>query len=163
MDEEKAHYPLLHVEDVLPILSKIAIFGALNEKQLFKLFRLLETASYGAGEFIYHKGELPRYIYIIRSGEVKIIIDDPRVSLELISFGAGDCFGETALIGLQPHFSSALAVVSTELIMLKKKALLSLYEEDKELFGMLILNIARETARRLHAADEVLMNYILKH
>lgn len=49
----------------------------------------------------------------------------------------------------------------TELIVLARRAPLNIYETDKELFGLLILNIARETARKLHKEDEALARYML--
>ena len=42
------------------------------------------------------------------------------------------------------------------------KSLLSIFESDKEVFGILILNIARETARRLHQSNEALVRMLLK-
>jgi len=159
----KTYYPLLHVEEVVPILNKIAIFGGLTERQLYAIFKLLKTVNYDEGEYIYKRGDAPSHIYIIEKGEIKVLIDAENVSLELISLGIGDCFGETSVIGIQPHSSSALAIKSTELIVLERSALLDIYEKDKELFGMFILNIARETARRLHKSDDELARYILNH
>ena len=158
----KVYYPLLHIEEVIPILNKIAIFGGFNEKQLYEIFKLLKTVHYDEGETIYQHGEPPSHIYIIRQGEVKIIFDSDEGSLEIITFGVGDCFGETSVIGIQPHFTTALAVVPVELIVLERSVLLNIYETDKELFGMLILNIAREMARRLHKSDKALVDYTLK-
>ena len=56
--------------------------------------------------------------------------------------------------------SSALAAADTDLIVLDRHALLSIFELDKELFSLLILNIAREACRRLHKADDVLLHYV---
>ena len=41
MNQKHTHEPFLKIEEILPILNKISIFGALNEKQLFAVFRLL--------------------------------------------------------------------------------------------------------------------------
>lgn len=160
MTEHKVYYPLLDIENVLPILNKIAIFGGLSDKQLYTIFRLLQKVSYKAGEFIFKQGDSPNHIYIIWSGEVKIVADVEETPLEIITFGIGDCFGETAVIGIQAHSASALAVEDTELIVLSRPALLSIFDSDKELFGMLILNIAREACRRLHRTDEILLHYV---
>ena len=46
-----------------------------------------------------------------------MMIDNDGVYLELISFKEGDCFGETSVIGIQSHSSSAKAVMPTELIV----------------------------------------------
>jgi CRP/FNR family transcriptional regulator, cyclic AMP receptor protein len=161
MGDKKIYEPLWDIENVLPVLDKIAVFGGLSDKQLYTVFRLLQKVSYLAGETIFIQGEEPSHIYIIRSGEVKIVVDSDNRTLELITFTTGDCFGETSVIGIQPHSASALAVKDTELIVLPRKALLSIFEADKELFGLLILNIAREACRRLHKSDEILMHYVV--
>ena len=158
---EKIYYPLLHSAEVTPLLNKISVFGGLNDKQLYEIFKLLKTVNYGEGEFIYKRGEASSHIYIIKQGEVKMMIDNEGIFLELISFKEGDCFGETSVVGIQSHSSSALAVRPTELIVLEPRILLNIFETDKELFGMLILNIARETARRLHQSNEALVQYML--
>lgn len=157
---DKMYEPLLDIENILPILSKIAILGGLNDKQLYTVFRLLQKVSYGTGEFIFKQGDSPSHIYIIRSGEVKIVADVEDTPLEIITFGVGDCFGETAVIGIQAHSAGALAVEDTELMVLSRPALLSIFDSDKELFGLLILNIAREACRRLHKTDEIFLHYV---
>lgn len=158
----KIYYPLIHVEEVIKILNKIAIFGGLSEKQLYPLFKLLKIVNYEEGEYIFKRGDEPSHIYIIKNGKVKILIDKNGSALEIITYGPGDCFGETSAIGIQIHSSSALVVENAELIVLERSALLNIFETDKELFGMLILNIARETARRLHQSDEVLEKFLLE-
>ncbi len=159
----KIYSPLTNPQDIIPMIKKISIFGGLSSHQLEEIFRLLKTVSYDEGEFIYKRGDASSYIYIIKQGEVKMLIDNEAICLELISFKDGDCFGETSVIGIQSHSSSALAIKPTQLIILEPHCLLNIYETDKELFGMLILNIARETARRLHQSNEALVRYMLKN
>ncbi|MBF0571034.1 MAG: cyclic nucleotide-binding domain-containing protein [Candidatus Omnitrophica bacterium] len=158
---EKVYYPLIAIDEVSALLNKISVFGSLNNSQLQEVFKLLKTVKYGEGEFIYKRGDASSYIYIIKQGEVKMVIDNEDVFLELISFRQGDCFGETSVIGIQSHSSSALAVKPTELIVLEPGSLLSIFETDPEVFGILILNIARETARRLRQSNEALVQYMI--
>jgi CRP-like cAMP-binding protein len=66
------------------------------------------------------------------------------------------------VIGIQPHRGTAIAMTDTDLIVLSRNTLLSIYESDKELFSILILNIAREVCRRLHESDDILLHYVLK-
>jgi hypothetical protein len=37
---------------------------------------------------------------------------------------------------------------------------MSIYASDKELFSILILNIAREVCRRLYASDDIFLHYL---
>ena len=159
---EKQLLPLLDVEDVLSILNEISIFAGLSDKQLYTLFRLLEKTSYKKGEKIFEQGRQPSHIYIILSGSVKLVINEKSDLLELIVLGEGQCFGETSVIGIQPHAATAIAVEDTELIVLSRNALLSSLKTDLELFSILILNIAREACRRLHKTDEILLHYVFR-
>ncbi|MCM8776178.1 MAG: cyclic nucleotide-binding domain-containing protein [Candidatus Omnitrophica bacterium] len=157
---DKIRYRPLDKKRVVPILNKISIFGGLSDEQLTRIFKLLEGISYKAGEVIFRQGDEASHIYIILSGTVKIVVGADYEPLELVSFSTGQCFGETSVIGIQPHSATAIAVTDTELMVLERRDLLSIFESDKELFGLLILNIAREACRRLHKSDEVLLHYI---
>jgi CRP/FNR family cyclic AMP-dependent transcriptional regulator len=159
---EKQLFPLLDIEDVLPILNEISIFAGLSDKQLYTLFRLLEKAYYKKEDKVFEQGCQPSNIYIIKSGSVKLVINEKSDLLELIVFEEGQCFGETSVIGIQPHAATAIATEDTELIVLSRNALLSLMKIDLELFSILILNIAREACRRLHKTDEILLHYVLR-
>ena len=161
MPDKKIYSPLTDTESVLSVLDKIAIFGGLSNEQLHNVFSLLKKVTYNKNEIIFKQGEPPSHIYIVRSGKVKLYIEVDQAKLELIEFDVGSCFGESSLIGIQAHTASALAVEETELIVLSGQTLLSLYESNKDIFGMIILNIARETCRRLHQADDALLHYVL--
>ena len=163
VNQHKEYEPLCSVDDVLPILDQISIFGGLSEIQLYKIFKLLQRVHYAEQELIFHQGDQPTYIYVVISGRVRLVFDVEEHPLSKGEFGPGACFGETSVIGIQSHSASTLAVEPTELMVLSKQALMSLFEEDKELFGMLILNIAREASRRLHQTDALLLHYIHDH
>lgn len=158
---DKTYLPLTDIENVLPILDKIAIFGGLNEKQLHVVFKLLKKVSYDKNDIIFKRGESPSQVYIVRSGKVKLYVDAQGEKLELVEFNVGSCFGESSLIGIESHTANAVAVEKTELIVLSGQALLSLYNCDVSTYAMIILNIARETSRRLHKADDTLLHYYL--
>ena len=56
----KVYFPLLDIENVTPILERIAIFGGLDEKQLYQLFRSLLQVEYKAGEEIFNHTSDPQ-------------------------------------------------------------------------------------------------------
>lgn len=162
MDDRKTYEPVLDIQNVLAILNKISIFAGLSDAQLYTLFKRLNKVTFRANEIVFKQGDKPSHIYIVKTGKVKLIIREDDTPLELIEFDVGHCFGEASVIGIQPHQGTAIASTDTELIVLSRTALISIYDSDKELFGILILNIAREVCRRLHATDDVLLHYLLK-
>ena len=159
MTKPRASIPLVDVESVLPIVSKISLFGGLTKAQLGTLLRLLETVGYGKGEFVFEAGDEPSDIYIVWEGSVELVLDAGGEALAEAVLGVGECFGETAVIGIERHSAGAVVKEDTKLIVLPRQVLFDLWESDKELFGMLVLNIAREACRRLHRADEILLHY----
>ncbi len=161
--DKKTYEPLLDIENVLPILNRITIFAGLSEPQLYKLFRLLSRVSYKANETVFEQGDEPGHIYIVKKGKVKLAVWEEQTPLELIVFEEGHCFGEASVVGIQRHQGTVIAVTDTELIVLSREALMSIYDSDKELFSILILNIAREVCRRLYASDDILLHYLLKN
>lgn len=162
MEDDKVYEPVPDVETVLAMLDRISIFAGLNTTQLCTLFGLLKKVRYTAHETVFEQGTQPNYIYIVERGGVKLVVWEDDTPLELVAFEPGHCFGESSVIGIQPHQGTAIATAETELIVLSRGALMSIYETDKELFGILILNIAREVCRRLHATDDILLHYRLK-
>jgi len=159
MAKPKPCVPLVDIEAVLPILNKISILGGLSDAQLYKVFRAMESVAYRAGETIFEPGDVPTHIYIIRSGKVKIVANVAGTPMELMEYVTGQCFGETAAIGILPHSATALVVEDAELLALSAGAVHALHKEDPVLFGLLVLNIAREACRRLHKADEIMLHY----
>jgi CRP-like cAMP-binding protein len=158
---EKYRLPLLDVENVLPILNRIAIFGGLDDAQLYTVFRMLETEHYNKGEFVFRQGDAPSHIRVVRSGKVHIIENVDGTPLELFEFVPGDCFGETSVIAIHPHTADALAMEDTELMVIPREKLFALYETDPKLFGVLMMNIAREACRRLNRTEDVMLHYAL--
>jgi CRP-like cAMP-binding protein len=158
---DKYRMPLLEVEQVLPILNRISLFGGLDDSQLYSVFRILETEHAKKGDFIFRQGEAPDHIRIVRSGRVRIVEEVDGTPMELAEFGPGECFGETSVIAIHRHTASALAAEACELLVLPREKLFGFHETDPELFGLLMLNIAREACRRLKRAENTMLHYAL--
>ena len=155
--------PLKNVESVLAILSKISIFGGITDEHRTEIFKRLETGFYKAGEFIFKTGDEPTHIYIVRTGGVDLQIHGDRVVLHKKELAVGECFGEASLMSMHPHTASAVATEDSEIIVLSRHALNQLRHEDPVLFSLLLMNIARELARRLKTTDDILLHYFHDH
>ena len=164
MDNARKFYePLVRAEEVLPILDKISLFGGLSETHCHTVFQYLQKVHYSPQEVIFHQGDHPSYIYIVLKGKVRLFFENNETAFPTIEFGPGACFGETSVIGIQSHSVTSMAVEDTLLVVLPREALMEIYENDKELFGLLMLNVAREASRRLHQTDKMLLNHLQHH
>ena len=149
-------------EQLLPLLRKVTIFAGLADAGLKRIVSDCNTMKYAAGRTIIRQGTPATEIYIVLEGTVKVILDMDEYPLEICEFSTGNCLGEASIIGITSHSASVTAVTDATLLVLTRKTLMHLFETDKEFFAMLILNIARELARRLHKTDELLLEYARK-
>jgi CRP-like cAMP-binding protein len=159
----KTFDPLADPESVFPILSDIALFGGLSERQLSEVCRWLEQGAFAKGEHIFRKGDDPSHIYIVTRGKIDLFIMEQGLALQKKTLVAGECFGEASLMSMQRHAATAVAREDSDVIVLSKRALLRLQKEDAALFSLLMMNIARELARRLRLTDDILLRLMQTH
>ncbi len=159
----KEYKPILNFEEISPVLKKISIFAGISNDKLGKLIKHLKKVEYKDTETVFEQGSAPTYIYIIKTGRIKLVEYVNYTPYQLIELGEGNCIGEAAIIGIQTHEVSAIAKGDVELIVIYRKTFMELFETDKDLFCLLILNIAREVSMRLTTTDNLLMHYIDKY
>jgi CRP/FNR family transcriptional regulator, cyclic AMP receptor protein len=147
-------------DELEPVLRKATIFAGLREEGLRTIVDQCDVVKAANGEVIIREGTPATEIFVLLEGRVKITLDQERSPLEICEFGPGSCLGEASVIGISAHSASAVAIEDTTYLVLSRKMLTSVFEADKEFFSYLILNIARELARRLHHTDEILLSYI---
>lgn len=161
--QNKALQPFTDIDSLLPLIKHIPIFGALSKPQLHKLFIQLKQLDFEKGECVFKQGDDADDIFIIQRGAIKLISKVDETSMDLVELQRGQCFGETSCIGIQAHSATAQVLQATRLLVLTRSSLVDFYENDKALFSLLILNIAREACRRLVASRETALHYALQH
>lgn len=149
--------PLEDPDSLLPILSSIAFLGAVSDEQRGEICKLLEVGKFNNGDYVTKRGEQPSHIYIIREGKINLELTDDDIVMHKREFKVGDCFGEAALLSLKNNTASFVAAEDSELVALSRKSLNKLRRENPELFCLLILNLARELARKLQFTDEIML------
>ena len=149
----------LSYNELFAILKGVTIFSGFGEGDLEYIRENCDLLEARIGEVVLEEGTPATEILIILKGRVTIVLNLEEEPIELIEFGPGSCIGETSVIGIQKHSASAVIIEDTILMVLKRQVLMQLFNDNKALFSLLILNIARELARRLSHTDEVLLHY----
>jgi len=147
--------PLENVESVTPIISAISLVGGFSDEQRDALFARLDYAKFQKGECIFRKGEEPTHIYIVKSGKAEIRISDGEAVVDKEELGVGECFGEVSLMSMHKHTATILVTEDCEIVALSRHALIQLKKQDITLFALLMMNIARELARRVILTDNL--------
>lgn len=140
----------IKIRDVEEIRDRVSLFGALDNSQLSTLLSYAKEQTFECDEVIFEQGQLPSDIYILLSGKVDLRVIRDDFSATHMTFVPGDCFGETAVIGIQTQMGRAKVEEDARVLTLSRFSLLDMLEHDASLFGILMMNIAREVSRRFH-------------
>jgi CRP/FNR family transcriptional regulator, cyclic AMP receptor protein len=144
---------------VRKLLGELAIFGALGDRALEQIDRLLQVHHFGAGCLVVCEGHTDKNVFIVESGEVEVLKDcsgPDTASVRLAILGPGACFGEMSLIDVMPRSASVRTTRPSVLLSFSNADLFFIYQWDLETFTLIMMNLARELSRRLRIADRLL-------
>ena len=142
------------IAQIFDMSSKFALFGGLSSEQIHMILTHSEILRVKKGDYVFRRGDSPKEIYIILGGRIGFYLEDMTIK----EFSTGFSFAESALIGIQFQVVDAKALEDSELLIISKRKLMQLFHDDSVVFGIFILNIARELARRLAMVGELLLN-----
>ena len=94
--------------------------------------------------------------YVLEQGRVRVQRGHDEQQIVLAELGAGDCFGEMAIIECANRSASIVAVESCTALRVPLAALEHVMDRDYEQFTLIQMNLARELSRRLREADRQL-------
>lgn len=102
-------------------------------------------ATFAPGEVIFDKGDKGDKMYVVRSGEVEIVIDGKIVE----TLSSGGIFGEMALIDGSPRAATARAKTDCEVAPITEKTFLFLVHETP-FFAIAVMRALADRLRRSH-------------
>ena len=80
------------------------------------------------GQVIFQQGEAGNQVYVIVSGEVEVVRDQPgRGETAVARLGPGEFFGEMALIQTAPRAATVRALTDLDALVMQRGAFLSLF------------------------------------
>src|SRR5690349_15119701 len=115
--------PLTDFHEVHSILSQISLFGGATESQLEQILPRLQAGILEKGDVIFERGQEPSHIYIVKSGQIELLIPGEEITIHKKSLGVGECFGQVAVLSVQNHAVSAVAGQKSEIIALSRRAM----------------------------------------
>jgi SulP family sulfate permease len=141
-------------EEKLLELHEIELLKGRKPETLVELETFLTKISYKAGELIFEAGDTGDGLFLIRRGEVRILLPLDKIHSHHIStFGRGAFFGEMSFLDGKPRSARAVAHTDTELYGLSRASFEKLSDEHKKVAINLLDGLARVLAGRLRYAN----------
>ncbi len=104
-----------------------------------------QRVAFKAKSIIFSEMNAPSGMYLIESGEVKILkrIPNTNKDIDLATFGPNELFGEMSLITGRPHSADALATTDCILWLLDEKGFKEAIARSPEFSFMLLRGLAK--------------------
>ncbi len=137
------------------LLAQVPLFAQLVPEELDKLAALLRPHRYRAGEVVFHEGDAGTTLYIVKDGEVKVVLgsaEGKEVILALL--GRGDFFGELALLDGQPRSADAVATTDTSMLILNREEFSRFMAEYPRFATSLLAVLSRRLRRTDHLVHD---------
>lgn len=138
-------------KDVLDCLRVIPLFSSVMEVDLEAIASQLIERRYAKDAVVVEEGLSGDYMYVIRSGSVKVTraSGDGREKIMALLEG-GDFFAEMSLLDQRPRSATVRTLEATDLLALSRVAFLDLLTRSPSLS----LGVIRVLTQRLRDADE---------
>ncbi|HSD60318.1 MAG TPA: cyclic nucleotide-binding domain-containing protein [Burkholderiales bacterium] len=138
----------------IQLLQSMPIFGAIQSRTLEILLGESTGVQVPAGGYFFREGDMAEAMFVLERGRVSVVKRWEGRDYTLRELGAGECFGEMALIDLFPRSASVVALEESSALRITAADLYRVYEADVDQFALIHMNLARELSRRLRTADE---------
>jgi CRP-like cAMP-binding protein len=110
---------------------------------------------FGAGTWIVREGDKGNSLFILVEGDVEVVkhADTPN-AVTLDTLHTGTFFGEMCIVEPMPRAASVRTLSPVKAIEIKAITLYHLFQQMPDQYSIVILNLARDMARRLRKLDE---------
>ncbi len=133
------------------LLEKVFLFSELNDEELRRVARLTHSHSYTKDTVLFRAGDPADSVYIIATGKVKIVISSPDGKEFILTIlGAGQVFGEMALLEESTRSATAITGTKSDLLTLSRKDFNRLLESTPAISRKL-LSILSSRLRRANS------------
>jgi CRP/FNR family cyclic AMP-dependent transcriptional regulator len=114
-----------------------------------------EVLSFPAGTFIVREGEPGHSFFILEEGEVAVAkTNNLGHVIPLATLKARTFFGEMCVVDPVPRAASVHTLTEVKAIKIRASTLYHLFQKMPDQYSILLLNLARDMARRLRSLDE---------
>ncbi len=147
------------MREAMEFLRNAPIFEELEERDFARVSACGVRKSYKKGEVILMEEESGSALFVIVSGEVKVVrIGEDGREVILSILGPSDIFGEMALLDGEARSASVVALDDAELFVIHRKDFLGLLHE----YPSIAISLLKHLTQRLRRADALIKSLSLK-
>jgi len=140
-------------------LKQVPIFHKLTEEESEHLEANIEQREVQQGGTIFSQGDDPDALYIVKDGEVDIVMDSPNGEVILATVTSGSFFGELGIFDNVPRSAKARATKDTKVLLLKRDVVVDFLQHNPSA----TLRILSVIISRLRLADQMMTRLVSRN
>lgn len=133
-------------------LAAVPLFSGLTPEEMAEVVPLTEEARFEEGVEIVHMGDPGSSLFVILEGSVEVVLPGRSQDLELARLGAGDFFGEMALLNQEPRSATVRTLTPVRALVLGREEFRSLIQRS----GDVALHLLEALSLRIRNTDQQL-------
>jgi HEAT repeat protein len=134
--------------------KRVPLFENLSPSDIKQVAAIAGEETFGDGDIIVQQGELGDVMFIIASGEVRVITNEGQKEVELARRKSGEYVGEMALISKEPRIATVAAVGNVRTLSIDQKSFESILRDRPDVS----LAVIQVLCERLKEASKRLYN-----
>lgn len=143
------------LERTVTALSTINLFEGIDSSGLRDIAAIASEESHRLGEVIFKEGDTGGALYMILEGKVRVSRQVSGMGEEALAvLGAGDAFGEMALIDEFPRSADVRVHERCRLLVISKEALEDLLFLNRDLAYEILWNFVKILSSRLRETND---------
>ncbi len=141
-------------------LSNIRMFQHLDEGDRIALAAVVDELTIPEGHTLFQAGDPGDSLFVVRTGEIELFIKDTAgQKIVLTTAGAGDMFGEVAMLDSGPRTATAFALSESEVLVLDRDDLVLVFQRQPETALHMLAALSGLTRK----ADELLRTRVSRN
>ncbi|MDI6744258.1 MAG: cyclic nucleotide-binding domain-containing protein [Thermodesulfovibrionales bacterium] len=116
---------------------RIQFLSSLPEDEIKQIIERLKTQSFLLGKKVVEEGDFGDSIFVITSGEAKVVAHILGKEIELATLSVGDVFGEVAFLTGRPRTASVIADCELRVMEFNRLILEEIFEKYPEILKKL--------------------------
>ena len=131
-------------------VQAVELFAGLTPEELEVIIQVGQDRLYKKRDVILNRGDQSTEVYVLISGQVEVISELSEDATSFVILGAGQSFGEMALLDAGPR-SAAIRCVSeeAEILAFGRDVLLDFWDAHCDVGCKMLFNVARDLAFKL--------------
>jgi small-conductance mechanosensitive channel/CRP-like cAMP-binding protein len=136
-------------EAVRRMLAGVELFQSLSQAEMNHLVNSTKLKLFARGENLCRQGEAGDSFYIIREGQVAVLVNNPAGQpVTVAHLGRDAFFGEMSLLTGEPRSGTVCAETDTEVLCVSKQDFANILQKNAGLAGQLAIILEKRMAER---------------